>query len=92
LVQEPELRGVVLSGAGEKAFIGGTTSSNERPCRACRCRAIHDHGHRRCNALRQLPAPVIARLSNRPKTLFASSGKGRSAYQTAVRPPSMEIA
>ncbi|MFP5461127.1 MAG: enoyl-CoA hydratase [Gammaproteobacteria bacterium] len=57
------LRAVVLSGAGDKAFVGGAdidemaalTSPDE-------ARAFITRVHRCCHAVRELPVPVIARL------------------------------
>jgi enoyl-CoA hydratase len=64
LAQKPELRGVVLTGAGEKAFIGGADikemSAFAAPADA---RRFITRVHRCCNALRQLPVPVIARIN-----------------------------
>ncbi|HEY0522168.1 MAG TPA: enoyl-CoA hydratase [Stellaceae bacterium] len=60
---EKRLRAVVLSGAGDRAFIGGADigemAAIEEPGAA---RAFITLIHRTCDAMRRMPAPVIARI------------------------------
>jgi enoyl-CoA hydratase/carnithine racemase len=60
---EPDLRAVVLTGAGGKAFIGGANidemAALSGPAQA---RAFIERVHGCCRAVRDLPAPVIARI------------------------------
>ncbi len=61
--REPELRAVVLRGAGERAFIGGadiTEMAGLADSEAAR--VFITRAHRACEALRRVPVPVIARL------------------------------
>jgi enoyl-CoA hydratase/carnithine racemase len=63
LAREPDLRAVVLSGAGERAFVGGADvdemASLTSPDMA-RTFILKVHGC--CAAVRDLPVPVIARI------------------------------
>ena len=60
---EKRLRAVVLSGAGDRAFIGGADigemAAIEEPGAA---RAFITLIHRTCDAMRRMPVPVIARI------------------------------
>lgn len=60
---EPRLRAVVLSGAGDRAFIGGADigemAAIEDPGAA---RAFITLIHRTCDAMRRMPVPVIAQI------------------------------
>lgn len=60
---EDDLRAVVLSGAGERAFVGGADvdemAAIDGPAAA---RAFITRVHRCCAAVRNCPAPVIARI------------------------------
>jgi enoyl-CoA hydratase len=64
LGQDPELRAVVLTGAGERAFIGGADiremAAIADPVAA---RAFIGAVHAACRAVRDLPVPVLARLN-----------------------------
>lgn len=63
LAGEPDLRCAVLTGAGEKAFIGGANidemAALSDPAAA---RAFIEKVHGCCQAIRDLPAPVVARI------------------------------
>jgi enoyl-CoA hydratase/carnithine racemase len=64
LAQDPDLRVAVLTGAGDKAFIGGASidemAALSGPDAA---RAFIEKVHGCCQAVRDLPAPVIARIN-----------------------------
>lgn len=63
LALQPELRGVVLAGAGERAFIGGADIPEMAalPDGAAARRFIGTV-HAACRAIRDLPVPVLARI------------------------------
>src|SRR4029079_7894135 len=63
LAKREELRAVVLTGAGEKAFIGGADIFEMATLDAEKAEAFITLVHRSCNALRELPVPVIARVN-----------------------------
>jgi len=58
-----DLRAVVLTGAGERAFIGGADIREMAALDAGRAREFITGLHRLCAALRDLPVPVIARVN-----------------------------
>ena len=58
-----DLRAVVLTGAGDKAFIGGANIFEMATFDAEHAEAFITLVHRCCNALRELPVPVIARVN-----------------------------
>jgi enoyl-CoA hydratase len=60
--REPRLRAVVLTGAGEKAFIGGADINEMAGLDPASARQFITRLHRCCEALRELPMPVIARI------------------------------
>jgi enoyl-CoA hydratase len=61
--QDPELRVVVLRGAGERAFIGGADIDEMAALNGPdSARRFITGVHRACDALRRLPVPVIARI------------------------------
>jgi enoyl-CoA hydratase len=62
LARRDDLRAVVLTGAGEKAFVGGANIVEMASLDAERAEAFITLVHRSCNALRELPVPVIARI------------------------------
>jgi enoyl-CoA hydratase len=62
LAGRPELRAVVLRGAGERAFIGGADITEMAGFDATSARGFITLVHRSCDALRRLPVPVIARI------------------------------
>ena len=64
IASDPELRVAVLTGAGERAFIGGASidemATLDGPASA---RAFIERVHGCCQAIRDLPVPVIARIN-----------------------------
>jgi enoyl-CoA hydratase/carnithine racemase len=62
LSREPELRAVVLRGAGERAFIGGADITEMAGLDAASARRFITLVHRSCDTFRRLPVPVIARI------------------------------
>lgn len=63
LARDETLRAVVLTGAGNKAFIGGADIHEMAQLDATSGRAFITLLHRCCDALRELPVPVIARIN-----------------------------
>ncbi|MEZ5726934.1 MAG: enoyl-CoA hydratase [Burkholderiaceae bacterium] len=59
---EDPVRALVLTGAGEKAFVGGADIDEMAALDAARARAFITRVHRCCDAVRAFPAPVIARI------------------------------
>ena len=62
LATDDQLRAVVLTGAGEKAFIGGADIYEMSQLDESTAEAFITRLHRCCQALRDLPVPVIARI------------------------------
>jgi enoyl-CoA hydratase len=62
LAGDETLRAVVLTGAGDKAFIGGADIDEMAALDATTARAFITCIHRCCAALRDLPVPVIGRI------------------------------
>jgi enoyl-CoA hydratase len=58
-----DLRAVVLTGAGERAFIGGADIREMAQLDAARAREFITQLHRMCAVLRDLAVPVIARIN-----------------------------
>ncbi|TMJ01702.1 MAG: enoyl-CoA hydratase [Alphaproteobacteria bacterium] len=63
LAKRDDLRAVVLTGGGEKAFIGGANIFEMATLDAEHAEAFITLVHRSCNALRELPVPAIARVN-----------------------------
>lgn len=63
LEERPDLRVVVLRGWGRQAFIGGADIRELAQLEPVSARAYISAIHRVCAGLRQLPVPVIARVS-----------------------------
>jgi enoyl-CoA hydratase/carnithine racemase len=63
LARDESLRAVVLTGAGTRAFIGGADIHEMSQLDAISGRAFITLLHRCCDALRELPVPVIARIN-----------------------------
>jgi enoyl-CoA hydratase/carnithine racemase len=57
-----DLRALVLSGAGDKAFIGGANIAEMAALDRDSAAGFITLVHRSCDALRRLPVPVIARI------------------------------
>jgi enoyl-CoA hydratase/carnithine racemase len=62
LAHDESLRAVVVTGAGDKAFIGGADIDEMAALDASTAEAFITRLHRCCDALRDLPVPVIARI------------------------------
>jgi enoyl-CoA hydratase len=62
LAADPQLRLVVLTGAGERAFVGGADIGEIAALDRERAREFITFVHRCCDAFRRLPVPVIARI------------------------------
>ncbi len=63
LARRDDLRAVVLTGQGDKSFIGGANIFEMATLDAEKAEAFITLVHRSCNALRELPVPVIARVN-----------------------------
>jgi enoyl-CoA hydratase len=63
LAKRDDLRAVVLTGAGDKAFIGGADIFEMVSLDAERAEGFITLVHRTCDVLRELPVPVIARVN-----------------------------
>jgi enoyl-CoA hydratase len=62
LAARQDLRALVISGAGDKAFIGGANIAEMAALDRHSAEAYITLVHRTCDCLRQLPVPVIARI------------------------------
>ena len=62
LAQRDDLRALVLSGAGERAFIGGASIPEMAALDRASAKDFITLVHRTCDCLRRLPVPVIARI------------------------------
>ena len=62
LAADPHLRLVVLTGAGERAFVGGADIGEIAALDRESAREFITLVHRCCDAFRRLPVPVIARI------------------------------
>jgi enoyl-CoA hydratase len=62
LAARDDLRALVLTGAGERAFIGGANISEMAALDRGRAEDFIGLVHRTCDCLRNLPVPVIARI------------------------------
>jgi enoyl-CoA hydratase len=63
LAEDKSLRVVVLTGAGERAFIGGADLNELGALCADGARLYITRLHRACKAIRDCPAPVIGRVN-----------------------------
>ncbi|MFO1012779.1 MAG: enoyl-CoA hydratase [Caulobacteraceae bacterium] len=64
LHDHPNLRAVVLTGAGDRAFVGGADIDEMSAVRTPdQARAFIERVHGCCRAVRDLPVPVIARIN-----------------------------
>ena len=61
--KNPELRAVVLTGTGEKAFIGGADLATLGSLDAKSAREFITLIHQACEAMRACPVPVVARIN-----------------------------
>jgi enoyl-CoA hydratase/carnithine racemase len=62
LAARDDLRALVLTGAGDKAFIGGANISELASLDRASAEGYIALVHRTCDCLRRLPVPVIARI------------------------------
>ena len=62
LENDPELRLVILRGAGDRAFVGGADISELAGLDPDSARDFITLVHRCCDAFRRMPVPVIARI------------------------------
>src|SRR5437660_4852139 len=62
LAADPQLRLVVLTGAGERAFVGSEDNGEIAALDRDSARDFITLVHRCCDAFRRLPVPVIARI------------------------------
>lgn len=62
LAPREDLRAVVLTGEGTRAFIGGADIAEMARLDAATGRSFITRIHKICEAIRQLPVPVIARI------------------------------
>ena len=60
--RRPELRAVILTGGGDKAFIGGADIAEMSKLNPKSAREFITTLHRACQSIRDCPAPVIARI------------------------------
>jgi enoyl-CoA hydratase/carnithine racemase len=63
LRDDEQLRAMILSGAGERAFIGGADINEMSRLDPDSARSFITGLHEACEAVRTLPVPVIARIS-----------------------------
>ena len=81
------VRVVVLTGAGERAFVGGADLNELGGCCADSGRLYITRLHKACKAIRDCPAPVIARINGfclGAGLEIAASADMRVAADTAV--------
>ena len=62
LAVDPQLRLVIVTGAGERAFVGGADIGEIAALDRDSARSFITLVHRCCDAFRRLPVPVIARI------------------------------
>jgi enoyl-CoA hydratase/carnithine racemase len=62
LASDQELRLVIVTGAGERAFVGGADIAEIAALDRDSARSFITSVHRCCDAFRRLPVPVIARI------------------------------
>jgi enoyl-CoA hydratase len=62
LATDPQLRLVVVTGAGERAFVGGADIREIAALDRESARSFITLVHRTCDAFRRMPVPVIARI------------------------------
>jgi enoyl-CoA hydratase/carnithine racemase len=62
LAADPQLRLVILRGAGERAFVGGADLEELAALDRSTARGFIELVHRCCDGVRRLPVPVIARI------------------------------
>lgn len=60
---DASLRAVVITGAGDKSFVGGTNLAEMKDFDLDQAEASATKTHRVCDAVRQCPVPTIARVN-----------------------------
>jgi enoyl-CoA hydratase len=63
LCEDETLRVVVLTGAGDKSFIAGADIAEMKDLTRDQAEEEHSLTHHACDAIRQCPVPVIARIN-----------------------------
>ena len=63
LKHDASLRAVVLTGSGDRAFVGGTNIAEMATFDLAMAEASATKTHRVCDAVRTFPVPVIARIN-----------------------------
>ena len=63
LRHDESLRAVVITGAGDRSFVGGTNLAEMAEFDAAQAEASATKTHRMCDAVRTCPVPVIARIN-----------------------------
>ena len=63
LKHDESLRAVVITGAGDRSFVGGTNLAEMAHFDLAQAEASATKTHRACDAVRSFPAPVIARIN-----------------------------
>lgn len=63
LKHDESLRAVILTGAGDKSFVGGSDLAQMAGYDLAAAEASATKTHRACDAVRQFPVPVIARIN-----------------------------
>ncbi|HWH15402.1 MAG TPA: enoyl-CoA hydratase-related protein, partial [Miltoncostaeaceae bacterium] len=61
--RDPELRAVVVTGAGDRAFCAGADISDMREATALEARAYAQRGHALTSRIESFPRPVIAAVN-----------------------------
>ena len=87
LAKNADLRAIVLTGAGDKAFIGGADLNELGGACADSGRLYITRLHKACKAIRDCPAPVIARVNGfclGAGLEIAASADMRVAADTAI--------
>jgi enoyl-CoA hydratase/carnithine racemase len=63
LAADPHLRVAVLTGAGDRSFIGGADLAEMAGLDRAGAELVSTRTHQACDAIRKLPVPVIARVN-----------------------------
>lgn len=63
LKHDESLRAVVITGAGDKSFVGGSNLAEMALYDLAKAESSATKTHRACDAVRQFPVPVIARIN-----------------------------
>ena len=63
LKHDESLRAVVITGAGDRSFVGGTNLAEMAHFDLNQAEASATKTHRACDAVRSFPVPVIARIN-----------------------------